>query len=333
MSNKIFVTGSEGFIGSHLVERLVDSEYKVKALVLYNSFNNYGWLEELPNSTKNQIEIVSGDIRNSDSVKLYMKDCKVVLNLAALIAIPYSYVSPSAYIDTNIKGTLNLLQTAKELGIKKFIHTSTSEVYGSAQYIPIDEQHPLVGQSPYAASKIGADQLAYSFYSTYNMPVSIVRPFNAYGPRQSARAIIPTIISQIANNNKEIKLGSLKPSRDYTYVEDVANGFIKAMKSRKNNGLVTNLGTGYEITMKELANKISKLMNKKIKIVEDKKRVRPKNSEVERLKSDFSRAVKILNWKPKYAGEKGFEDGLKKTIQWYSDPTNLEKFKSGIYNL
>jgi NAD dependent epimerase/dehydratase len=333
MSKKILVTGSEGFIGSHLVECLVTQGYDIKAFVLYNSFNNHGWLEELPDKVKGNFEIFMGDIRNIDSIKLSMQSCDTVLNLAALIGIPYSYISPSSYIDTNLNGTNNLLEVAKDQGVKKFIHTSTSEVYGSAQYIPIDEKHPLVGQSPYSASKIGADQLALSYHFSFGLPVSVLRPFNTFGPRQSARAIIPTIISQIASKKKTIRLGSLKPTRDYTYVEDVAYGFIKSMNSKKNIGEITNLGTGFEISMGDLANEISDIMNAKIQIIEDKKRVRPKKSEVQRLVSNNSKAKKILKWKPKYSGVKGFRIALKKTINWYLYGNNLNKIKSEVYNV
>lgn len=333
MTKKILVTGSEGFIGSHVVELLVNKGYSVKAHVLYNSFNSYGWLESLSKDLKNNIEIVMGDVRNFDSVKNSIKNCNRVINLAALVAIPYSYISPDSYVETNIKGTLNLLQAAREEKIEKFIHTSTSEVYGTAQFVPINEKHPLNGQSPYAASKIGADQMAIAYYRSFETPVSIIRPFNAYGPRQSARAVIPTIISQLANNIKNIKLGSLTPTRDFTYVTDIAEAFIAAINSKSNNGHVMNLGGGFEISVGDLANKIANLMNKEINITEDKKRLRPKLSEVERLKSDYSKAKKILKWKPKFEGKKGFEKGMLKTIKWYLDEENLKKYKSDQYNV
>ncbi len=333
MTKKILVTGSEGFIGSHVVELLVNKGYSVKAHVLYNSFNSYGWLESLSKDLKNNIEIVMGDVRNFDSVKNSIKNCNRVINLAALVAIPYSYISPDSYVETNIKGTLNLLQAAREEKIEKFIHTSTSEVYGTAQFVPINEKHPLNGQSPYAASKIGADQMAIAYYRSFETPVSIIRPFNAYGPRQSARAVIPTIISQLANNIKNIKLGSLTPTRDFTYVTDIAEAFIAAINSKSNNGHVMNLGGGFEISVGDLANKIANLMNKEINITEDKKRLRPKLSEVERLKSDYSKAKKILKWKPKFEGKKGFEKGMLKTIKWCLDEENLKKYKSDQYNV
>lgn len=333
MKNKILITGAEGFIGSHLVELLVSNGFEVKAHVLYNSFNSYGWLEPLAKNIKSNIEIVFGDIRSFDSVKNSIRNCDTIINLAALVAIPYSYQSPDSYVETNIKGTLNLLEAAKENKIKKFIHTSTSEVYGTAQFVPINENHPLNGQSPYSASKIGADQMALAYNKSFDIPVSIIRPFNAYGPRQSARAVIPTVIAQLANDKKKIKLGSLTPTRDFTYVSDIANAFMLGLNSKLCEGQVLNLGSGFEISIGKLAKKISNLMNKEIDIIEDKKRVRPKLSEVERLKSDYSKAKRILKWKPKYEGKKGFEKGLLKTIKWYLDRENLNKYKSDIYNV
>ena len=305
----------------------------MKAHVLYNSFNSYGWLDSLSETVKKDFEIVMGDIRNFDSVKNSIKNCDRVINLAALVAIQYSYISPDSYVETNIKGTLNLLQAAKEQKITKFIHTSTSEVYGTAQFVPINEMHPLNGQSPYAASKIGADQMALAYHKSFETPVSIIRPFNAYGPRQSARAVIPTIISQLANNKKNIKLGSLTPTRDFTYVTDIANAFLAALKSKSNNGQVINLGGGIEISVGDLAKKIAKLMKKEVNIITDKKRLRPKLSEVERLKSDYSKAKKLLKWKPNYEGKKGFDKGMQKTIEWYLDEENLNKYKSDTYNV
>tara|TARA_B100000579_G_C22816636_1_gene848236 strand:+ start:137 stop:1138 length:1002 start_codon:yes stop_codon:yes gene_type:complete len=333
MNKKVLITGSEGFIGSHLTERLVKEGYDVKALVLYNSFNNHGWLEDIPKKIKNNIEIVLGDIRDSHGVENVVKGCNRILHLAALIAIPYSYQSPQSYVETNIMGSLNLLQAAKKNNIEKFIHTSTSEVYGSAQYVPIDENHPLEGQSPYSASKIGADQIAMSFFRSFNTPVAILRPFNTYGPRQSARAIIPTIISQLMSKKKKILLGSLKPTRDFSFIEDTVTGFISSLESRRNLGEIINVGSSYEISMKDLVKKISKLMNKDVLISLDKKRVRPELSEVDRLVCQNKKAKKFLNWKPKYSGSKGLELGLKKTISWYTDPENLKKFKSSIYNI
>ncbi len=333
MNKKVLITGSEGFIGSHLTERLVKEGYDVKALVLYNSFNNHGWLEDIPKKIKNSIEIVLGDIRDPNGVEQIVRGCNSILHLAALIAIPYSYLSPQSYIETNIIGTLNLLQAANRNNIEKFIHTSTSEVYGTAKYVPIDENHPLEGQSPYSASKIGGDQIAMSYFRSFNTPVAILRPFNTYGPRQSARAIIPTIISQLTNKNKKISLGSLKPTRDFSFIEDTVEGFVSSLKSKKNIGEIINVGSGYEISMKNLATMIAKLMNKDILISLDKQRLRPKLSEVDRLVCQNKKAKKVLNWKPKYPESKGLEAGLKKTINWYTNPENLKKFKSGIYNI
>lgn len=332
-NKKILITGSEGFIGSHLTERLVKDGYNVRALVQYNSFYSYGWLEDLGKDIKKDIEIVMGDIRDTHGVKKNVKGCNKILNLAALIAIPYSYNSPQSYVETNILGTLNLLQAAQELKIEKFVHTSTSEVYGTARYVPIDEDHPLNGQSPYSASKIGADQLALSFFNSFETPVTILRPFNTYGPRQSARAIIPTIISQLADNKTRISLGALSPTRDFSYIEDTINGFVKSLTSKKNLGLVTNIGSGFEISMKELVFLISDLMGKEVAIKLDKERIRPKKSEVERLLCSNLKAKKILKWKPSYIGLTGLKKGLRKTINWYLKDENIKKFKSGVYNI
>ncbi len=331
--NKILVTGSEGFIGSHLTEKLVREGYKVKALVQYNSFNSYGWLEDVDRDIRDDLEIVMGDIRDPENTRSIIKGTNKILHLAALIAIPYSYHSPQSYIETNILGTLNILQASRDLNVEKIIHTSTSEVYGTAKYTPIDEEHPLQGQSPYSASKIGGDQIALSFYRSYKTPVSILRPFNTYGPRQSARAIIPTVISQIANNKKTISLGSLSPTRDFSYIEDTVQGFLKSMNSSKNIGQVINIGSGFEITMKDLVELISKLMKRKVIVKSDKIRVRPKKSEVERLICCNKKAKKILDWKPYKSGLKGLESGLRKSIKWYQKKENLKKFKSEIFNV
>tara|TARA_Y100000816_G_C26099758_1_gene582594 strand:+ start:171 stop:1196 length:1026 start_codon:yes stop_codon:yes gene_type:complete len=333
MKNKILITGSEGFIGSHLTERLVRDGYNVKALVLYNSFNNHGWLEDIPKEIKNNVEIVLGDIRDTHGIDEIVRDCNKIMHLAALIAIPYSYQSPFSYIETNIVGTLNLLQAARKFKIEKFVHTSTSEVYGTAKYVPINEDHPQEGQSPYSASKIGADQIVSSFYRSFNAPVTILRPFNTYGPRQSARAIIPTIVAQLAANKKKISLGSLKPTRDFSFIEDTIEGFVKSMDSKKNLGDVFNIGSGYEISMKELVVIISKIMKKETPTTLDIKRIRPKLSEVQRLVCDNKKSKKVLNWKPKYSGKIGLEKGLRKTIEWYKNPENLKKFKSNSYNI
>ena len=333
MKKKILITGSEGFIGSHLTELLVRKGYKVRAFVQYNSFNSIGWLNDLPNSIKNKLEIHFGDIRDFDSINFSTRGCAKVLHLAALIAIPYSYRSPRSYIDTNIHGTYNVLQAAKENLIEKVVHTSTSEVYGSAQHVPITENHPLVGQSPYSASKIGADQMAIAYNRCFDLPLIIVRPFNTFGPRQSLRAIIPTIITQLLKSKKNIYLGNLKPTRDFSFVEDVCKGFLSAMNSKIKNGSVFNIGSGKEISIELLIKKIKKITKSKILIKKDSKRIRPLNSEVNRLLASNKKAKKILNWKPYYTGEAGFEKALKKTIEWYKKEENLSKFNTKKYNI
>lgn len=330
---KVLVTGADGFIGSHLVEALVHQGYNVKAFVLYNSFNSWGWLDKLAPEVLKQIEIFSGDIRDPHGVQVAMKDCYAVLHLAALIAIPYSYHSPDTYIDTNVKGTLNVLQAARNLGIEKFIHTSTSEVYGTARFVPITEEHPLQGQSPYSASKIGADQLAFSFYSSFELPVIIARPFNTYGPRQSARAVIPTIITQLAKGERVIKLGSLTPTRDFNYVKDTVGGFIAALESKVGFGEVFNFGSNFEVSIGDTVKIIGELMGVEVKIVTDDVRLRPDNSEVERLWADNSKAIKTLNWQPAYSGLEGFKRGLTETIEWFKNESNLASYKSNIYNI
>ena len=329
---KILVTGADGFIGSHVVETLVKSGHDVRAFVLYNSFNSWGWLDESDKAILDSIDIFAGDIRDPHGVDKAVEKQEVILNLAALIAIPYSYHSPDTYIDTNIKGTLNILQAARRHGVKRVVQTSTSEVYGTAQYIPIDEAHPLHPQSPYAASKVGADQLALSFHASFDVPVGILRPFNTYGPRQSARAVIPTIISQLANKSK-VKLGSLSPTRDFSFVQDTANGFLAAAQSDAIVGQTINLGSGFEISIKETAETIAKLMNTKLELVDDEQRVRPENSEVERLHASIEKAKTLLGWQPELKGLAGFETGLKKTIEWFSNPKNLSRYKADRYNL
>ena len=329
---KILVTGADGFIGSHVVETLVKSGHEVRAFVLYNSFNSWGWLDESEQSIRDSIDVFAGDIRDPHGVDKAVEKQDVVLNLAALIAIPYSYHSPDTYIDTNIKGTLNILQAARRHNVKRVVQTSTSEVYGTAQYIPIDEVHPLHPQSPYAATKVGADQLALSFYASFNVPVGILRPFNTYGPRQSARAVIPTIISQLANKSK-VKLGSLSPTRDFSFVQDTANGFLAAAQSDAIVGQTINLGSGFEVSIKETAETIAKLMNTKLELVDDEQRVRPENSEVERLHASIEKAKTLLGWQPELKGLAGFETGLKKTIEWFLNPKNLSRYKADRYNL
>ena len=329
---KILVTGADGFIGSHVVETLVKSGHEVRAFVLYNSFNSWGWLDESEQSIRDSIDVFAGDIRDPHGVDKAVEKQDVVLNLAALIAIPYSYHSPDTYIDTNIKGTLNILQAARRHNVKRVVQTSTSEVYGTAQYIPIDEVHPLHPQSPYAATKVGADQLALSFHASFDVPVGILRPFNTYGPRQSARAVIPTIISQLANKSK-VKLGSLSPTRDFSFVQDTANGFLAAAQSDAIVGQIINLGSGFEISIKETAETIAKLMNTKLELVDDEQRVRPENSEVERLHASIEKAKALLGWQPELKGLTGFETGLKKTIEWFLNPKNLSRYKADRYNL
>ena len=321
---KILITGADGFIGSHLVEKLVSDGYKVKAFVLYNSFNSWGWLDHLDSEIIKSIDVFAGDIRDPHGVKEAMKGCDVVLHLAALIAIPYSYHSPDTYIDTNVNGTLNVVQAARELGVSKIVHTSTSEVYGTARFVPITEEHPLQGQSPYSASKIGADQIAMSFYHSFNLPVSIIRPFNTYGPRQSARAIIPTIITQIVSGKKNIKLGSLSPTRDFNYVKDVVDGFIAVMNSDKSVGEVINIGSNYEISVGETAQLIANIMGAEVNVEEDKIRLRPEKSEVERLWADNTKAKKLLGWEPLYANKDGLKRGLNETVAWFTDHNNLK---------
>lgn len=322
---KVLVTGSEGFIGSHLTELLVEKGFEVKAFVRYNFKNDWGWLEE--SKYKNDIEIYTGDVRDFDSVYDAMKDVDVVFHLAALIGIPYSYISPLAYIKTNTEGTYNVLESGRKLNLKRIIITSTSEIYGTAQYVPIDEKHPYNPQSPYAASKAAADHLALSYYRSFGTPVTIIRPFNTYGPRQSARAVIPTIISQILAGKKQIKLGSLSPTRDLNYVKDIANGFITVGLHENTVGDVYNLGTGQEISIGDLAEKIIELTEKEVEIIEDTQRIRPEKSEVERLLSNAEKAKKTTGWEPKYM----LEEGLKETIDWIQD--NLHHYKPEIYNI
>jgi NAD dependent epimerase/dehydratase len=332
-NSKVLVTGSDGFIGSHLTETLVRKGYKVRAFVNYNSFNSWGWLDSCATDVKGHFEVIQGDVRDPHCVKDAMRNCESVLHLAALIAIPFSYQSPDSYVDTNIKGTLNILQAARDLEVSRLIHTSTSEVYGTAKFVPITEIHPLQGQSPYSATKIAADQLAYSFYSSFNLPVLTIRPFNTYGPRQSARAIIPTIISQIVNGSRTIKLGSTSPTRDFSYVQDIVDGFIAALQSQQGIGEVINLGSNFEISVGETVSLIAELMNTQVKIETDENRIRPENSEVERLWADNSKANQLLDWTPKYKGIEGFRNGLMQTIEWFVEPKNLLNYKSDIYNL
>ncbi len=324
---KVLVTGADGFIGSHLVEELLNEGYDVRAFVYYNSFNSWGWLDTLPKEKLDKIEIFSGDIRDSNGVREAMKGIDEVYHLAALIAIPFSYHSPDSYVDTNIKGTLNILQAARDLNTKRVLVTSTSEVYGTAKYVPIDEEHPYQGQSPYSATKIGADRIAESFYRSFNMPITIVRPFNTYGPRQSARAVIPTIITQLLSGAQEIKLGSLSPTRDFNYVKDTVRGFIEIAKSDKTIGQEINIATQQEISIGELAEELIKQINPNAKIVCDEIRLRPENSEVNRLLGSNKKIKELTNWEPKYS----LEEGLRETIEFLKK--NIDKYKSDIYNL
>ncbi len=325
----ILVTGADGFIGSHLTEELVKLGYKVKAFVYYNSFNSWGWIDTFPKEIKDKIEIFSGDIRDPNGVRKAIGGIDTVFHLAALIGIPFSYHSPDSYIDTNIKGTLNILQAARLLETERVLVTSTSEVYGTAQSVPITEKHPFQGQSPYGATKIGADRIAESFYRSFELPVTIVRPFNTYGPRQSARAVIPTIITQLLNDYREIKLGDLLPTRDLVFVKDVVNGFIEIAKSDKTIGEEINIATQSEISIGDLAQTLINLINPIAKIICDKLRIRPEKSEVYRLFGSNEKLKKLTNWKQKYS----LEEGLKETIKWFSDKENLKQYKAEIYNV
>ncbi len=324
---KVMVTGADGFIGSHLVEELVHKGYFVKAFVYYNSFNTWGWLDTLPDKIMANIEVFQGDVRDPNGVEEAMRDVDVVFHLAALIAIPFSYHSPDTYVDTNIKGTLNVLQSARKLRTKRILITSTSEVYGTAQYIPIDEKHPFQGQSPYSATKIGADRLAESFYRSFQVPVTIVRPFNTYGPRQSARAVIPTIITQLLGGKTEIKLGSLTPTRDFNYVKDTVQGFISIFESDKTIGEEINIATQKEISIGELAQKIINQINLDARIICDEERVRPEKSEVNRLLGCNEKILRLTDWKPQYS----LDEGLRHTIEFLRG--NLDKYKIDIYNI
>jgi len=330
---KILVTGADGFIGSHLTETLLRAGHDVRAFVLYNSFGSWGWLDQIDTELKKHLDVFAGDIRDPHGVKTAMQGCDVVLHLAALIGIPYSYHSPDTYIDTNIKGTLNIVQAARELGVEKVVHTSTSEVYGTAQFVPITELHPLQGQSPYSASKIGADQLALSFYQSFGTPVAVARPFNTYGPRQSARAVIPTVITQIANGARTIKLGSLHPTRDFNFVSDTVQGFIAIAEAERSIGEVINIGSAFEISIGATTQLIAEIMGQTIEIETDAQRLRPENSEVERLFADRSKALELTGWEPRYGGLDGFRRGLEETIAWFTHEENLRCYKADRYNI
>lgn len=329
----MLVTGADGFIGSHLVEGLVRAGKDVRAFVLYNSFNSWGWLDHCAEDVKNRFDVFAGDIRDPHGVRTAMQGCDAVLHLAALIAIPYSYHSPDTYVDTNVKGTLNVVQAARELGVSRVVHTSTSEVYGTARFVPMTEDHPLQGQSPYSASKIGADQIAMSFHASFGTPVVVIRPFNTYGPRQSARAVIPSVIAQIASGRRRIQLGALHPTRDFSFVTDTVAGFIAALDADGVVGEVINLGSGFEISIGDTARAIAEVMGKPIDVVQDEQRLRPERSEVERLCADTGKARRLLNWSPGYAGLEGFKRGLAGTVEWFNDPANLSRYKTDVYNL
>lgn len=332
-STRILVTGADGFIGSHLTEALIRAGHPVRAFSLYNSYGTRGHLDGLPKDVLDAIEIHSGDIRDPGSVRAAVKGCDIVLHLAALIAIPYSYGAPDSYVATNITGTLNLLSAARDFGVSRFVHTSTSEVYGTAQYVPIDEAHPLNAQSPYAATKVGADQLAISFQRSFALPVAVIRPFNTFGPRQSARAVIPTIITQIAAGKTSIRLGNLSATRDFCFVRDTTAGFIAVMKADAAIGEVTNIGSNFEISIGDTANLIAQLMQRDISIDVEEARLRPTNSEVERLWASTDKAQRITAWRPAYAGRDGFSRGLEETIAWFTDPRNLERYDPNRYQV
>lgn len=333
MTKKILVTGADGFIGSHLTEALVRQGYDVRAFVFYNSFNSWGWLDHSAADVQGHFEVVAGDVRDAGGVREAVRGCEAVLHLAALIGIPYSYVAPEAYVDTNIKGTLNVLSAAREVGAK-VVHTSTSEVYGTARFVPITEEHPLQAQSPYSATKIGADNIALSFQRSFGMPVMVLRPFNTYGPRQSARAVIPTIITQIATGERRIRLGALSPTRDFNYVSDTVAGFIAALRSGEAAlGDVVNVGSGHEISVGDTARLIAEIMGCDIEIVSDEQRVRPEHSEVERLLAANDKARRLLDWSPQYAGRSGLRRGLTETVEWFTNPAHLGKYKANRYNV
>lgn len=330
---KVLVTGADGFIGSHLTEHLVEQGWDVRAFVLYNSFNSWGWLDRSPQAIRQSIDVFAGDVRDPHGVKTAMQGCDVVMHLAALIAIPYSYHSPDTYIDTNVKGTLNIVQAARELGVAKVVHTSTSEVYGTARFVPITEEHPLQGQSPYSASKIGADQIAMSFHNSFDTPVAIIRPFNTYGPRQSARAIIPSVITQIASGKRTLKLGAMHPTRDFNFVSDTVRGFVAVAESAKSVGEVVNIGSNFEISIGDTAQLIAEAMDAEIEIETEAARLRPGKSEVERLWADNAKAKRLVGWEPEYGGREGFKRGLAETARWFAVPENLAAYKADIYNI
>jgi NAD dependent epimerase/dehydratase len=330
---KVLITGADGFIGSHLTEALVRAGWDVRAFVMYNSFNSWGWLDQCDADVAGRFEVFAGDIRDPNGVREAMRGCDRVLHLAALIAIPYSYHSPDTYVDTNIRGTLNILQAARELGVKQVIHTSTSEVYGTARFVPITEEHPLQPQSPYSATKIAADQLALSFHYSFATPVTIIRPFNTYGPRQSARAVIPTVITQIANGSSRIRLGAIHPTRDFNHVQDTVAAFVAALNTEGTAGEVINVGSNFEISIGDLVGLIAEVMGCEVEIESESERLRPVNSEVERLWADNRRAIERLRWQPRYAGLDGLRRGLTETVAWFREPAHLARYKADRFNL
>ena len=330
---RILVTGADGFIGSHLVEALVRAGYPVRAFVLYNSFNSWGWLDYAPADVRASLDVFAGDVRDPHGVRKAMEGCDAVLHLAALIAIPYSYHSPDAYVDTNVRGTLNVMQAAREREVRHVVHTSTSEVYGTARSVPIDEEHPLQGQSPYSATKIGADHMALSFHRSFGLPVTVLRPFNTYGPRQSARAVIPATIIQLLAGRRKVKLGALHPTRDFNFVSDTVRGFIAAIESDAAVGDVVNIGSGFEISIGDTAKLIAEVIGAPLEIETEQARLRPAASEVERLLANNDKAKRLLGWKPAYAGVEGFRRGLAETVAWFRDPANLKAYKADVYNI
>lgn len=330
---KILVTGADGFIGSHLTELLLSRGYDVRAFVFYNSFNSWGWLDHLPADTRRNLDVFAGDIRDAHGVRAAAQGCDAILHLAALIGIPFSYHSPATYVETNIVGTLNVVQAARDLGISKVVHTSTSEVYGTAKFVPITEDHPLQGQSPYSASKIGADQIALSYYRSFETPVSVIRPFNTYGPRQSARAVIPTIITQLLAGTSSIRLGAVDPTRDFNYVGDTAAAFIALLEADGVNGEVLNIGSNFEISVGDTAQLIADVIGRPLTIETDAERLRPEKSEVERLWADNSKARQLIDWKPEFGGLDGFRRGIEKTVDWFNVPENRAQYKPGQYNI
>jgi dTDP-glucose 4,6-dehydratase len=330
---KILVTGADGFIGSHLTESLVRAGYDVRAFTMYNSLGSRGWLDECAKDVEGKFEVIAGDLRDPHAVQVAMTGCMYVFHLAALIAIPYSYFAPSSYVDTNVTGTLNVLQAAKNLAISRVIHTSTSEVYGSAKFVPIDESHPLHGQSPYSATKIAADQLAFSFFASFELPVTIIRPFNTYGPRQSARAVIPSVITQIVSGKGSVNIGSVHPTRDFSYVADTVAGFLAALDAPNCLGEVINLGSNFEISIGETARMIANIMEVDLNLVTDIQRIRPEASEVDRLCANNCRAKEVLGWQPRYSGTQGFREGLVETIDWFTEHQNLSRYRTELYNV